>query len=141
MKIFVKLISALLVAASFSITPVFAQSHTESVHQANPPATIQKAIAVMHPTNGSSVSGKVTFTKVKSGIVINAYITGLTPGKHGFHIHEFGDCSSDDGTSTGGHFNPTQMPHGAPTDAQRHSGDFGNVTADSTGVASLEWLD
>jgi Cu-Zn family superoxide dismutase len=102
---------------------------------------MEKAIAVLYPTKDNSASGVVTFTKLTEGIKVTSYITGLTPGKHGFHIHEFGDCSSDDGSSAGGHFNPTQMAHGAPTDTQRHSGDFGNITADSTGTAVSEWID
>lgn len=102
---------------------------------------ITKAVAVISPTEGNNCSGTVTFTKTAKGIQVTANITGLTPGKHGFHIHEFGDCSASDGTSTGGHFNPTMMAHGAPTDSIRHSGDFGNIVADSSGVARLNWLD
>ena len=85
---------------------------------------ITKAIAVMHPTKGQKVEGTVTFTKVENGVRVQAHIHNLTPGKHGFHIHEFGDCSSPDATSTGGHFNPdegrsrrpegTQAPHRRP---------------------------
>jgi len=119
----------------------YAQQHQEADKSAMDNAAIQNAIAVLHPTKGNKVSGVVTFTKVEGGVKISANITGLTPGKHGFHIHEYGDCTADDGTSTGGHFNPTRMPHGAPTEMERHSGDFGNVTADSNGVARLEWLD
>ena len=103
--------------------------------------TVEKAIAVLYPTKNNAVNGIVTFTKLPEGIKVTSHITGLTPGKHGFHIHEFGDCSSDDGTSAGGHFNPTQMIHGAPIDSLRHSGDFGNITADSTGTAIMEWVD
>ncbi len=70
-----------------------------------------------------------------------ADVTGLTPGKHGFHVHEFGDCSSPDGNSAGGHFNPTHKQHGAPDAVERHEGDLGNVVADSSGKAHLEWKD
>src|SRR4029079_1744981 len=63
-----------------------------------------KAIAVLHPTKGSNVQGTVTFTKSGDETKVVADLTGLTPGKHGFHIHEFGDCSSPDGKSAGGHF-------------------------------------
>ena len=99
------------------------------------------AIAVLYPTEGNKVEGTVIFTQAAEGIKIVANITGLTPGKHGFHIHEYGDCSSPDGTSAGGHFNPTMMPHGSPTDMKHHEGDIGNITADSAGVAHLEWVD
>jgi Cu-Zn family superoxide dismutase len=100
-----------------------------------------KAIAVLHPTKGSNVEGIVTFTKSGDEIKIVADITGLTPGMHGFHIHEFGDCSSPDGKSAGGHFNPTNNPHAGHDVAQRHEGDMGNLEADSAGKAHLELTD
>lgn len=106
-----------------------------------PADSINSAIAVLYPTEGNQVDGTVIFTKTADGVKVVADIEGLTPGKHGFHIHEYGDCSSSDGTSAGGHFNPGQMPHGAPTDQNRHEGDIGNITADSSGVAHLEWTD
>jgi superoxide dismutase, Cu-Zn family len=97
-----------------------------------------KAIAVLHSASGSQVTGTVTFTKTGDTVQVVADITGLTPGKHGFHIHEFGDCSAADASSAGGHFNPTKKPHGAPDAAERHAGDMGNLEADSTGKAHLE---
>jgi len=100
-----------------------------------------KAVAVLHPTQGNSVEGSVTFTKADAGLKVNVHVTGLTAGKHGFHIHEFGDCSAADGASAGGHFNPSGEPHGAPTDAQRHTGDLGNIEANAAGVADLEYTD
>ena len=100
-----------------------------------------KAIAVLHPTAGNSVAGLVTFSKSGQEIKVVADITGLTPGKHGFHVHEFGDCSSSDGNSAGGHFNPGHKDHGAPDASDRHDGDLGNVEADAAGKAHLEWSD
>jgi superoxide dismutase, Cu-Zn family len=99
---------------------------------------ITKAVAVMHPASGSQVAGRVTFTKVGDTIEVVADITGLTPGKHAFHIHEFGDCSAADASSAGGHFNPLKKPHGAPDAAERHVGDLGNLEADQYGKAHLE---
>ena len=58
--------------------------------------SVTKAVAVLSPTKGNDVSGTVTFTKVDGGVKIVADVTGLTPGQHGFHIHEFGDCSAPD---------------------------------------------
>ena len=58
-----------------------------------------KAIAVLHPTAGNKVTGTVTFTEEADGVRVKANITGLTAGKHGFHVHEFGDCSAADGSS------------------------------------------
>src|SRR5687768_1057550 len=99
---------------------------------------ITKAIAVLHPASGSKVTGTVTFTKTGDTVQVVADITGLTPGKHAFHIHEFGDCSAPDAASAGSHFNPTKTPHGAPDAAEHHVGDFGNLEADSGGKAHLE---
>ncbi len=100
-----------------------------------------KAIAVLHPTTGNNVSGTVTFTAAGDSIKVVANITGLTPGKHGFHIHEFGDCSSPDGKAAGGHFNPTNHQHGAPDASERHEGDLGNIEADASGNAHLDITD
>jgi Cu-Zn family superoxide dismutase len=100
-----------------------------------------KAIAVLHSTSGSSVTGTVTFTASGDSVKVVADISGLTPGKHGFHIHEFGDCSSTDGKSAGGHFNPTNHQHGAPDAADRHEGDLGNIEADASGKVHLDITD
>src|ERR1700734_3260246 len=81
--------------------------------------SVTKAVASLSPTKGNDVSGTVTFTKVDGGVKIVADVTGLTPGSHGFHIHEFGDCSAPDGASAGGHFNPTHMQHGGPDGEMR----------------------
>lgn len=102
---------------------------------------ITKAICILHPTEGNQVIGTVNFTKIDSGIVVEADLQGLTEGKHGFHIHEYGDCSAANGTSAGGHFNPDGMKHGAPGDAERHVGDLGNIDANSSGQAHLRMVD
>ena len=104
-------------------------------------AASSKAIAVLHPTAGNKVSGTVTFTEEADGVRVQADITGLTPGKHGFHVHEFGDCSAADLASAGGHFNPTSKPHAGPDAAARHVGDMGNVEADASGAAKLDYVD
>ena len=101
----------------------------------------KKAIAVLHSSSGSQVMGTVTFTQMGDTVQVIADVTGLTPGKHGFHIHEFGDCSAADASSAGGHFNPMKKPHGAPDAPERHAGDMGNLEADSTGKAHLELKD
>ncbi len=100
-----------------------------------------KAVAVLHPTAGNKVSGTVTFTEVADGVQIRAEITGLTPGNHGFHVHEFGDCSAADASSAGGHFNPTHNSHAGPDAPERHVGDMGNIQADASGKAALEYVD
>jgi Cu-Zn family superoxide dismutase len=104
-------------------------------------AVVKKAICVIRPLGDSKVEGAVLFTQRDGFVEINAELTGLSPGLHGFHVHEFGDCTMDDGTCAGGHFNPTHMPHGGPDSAQRHAGDLGNLGADQDGVAELQYND
>jgi len=98
-------------------------------------------VAVLHPTEGNEVHGIVTFTKEEGWVRVVADIEGLTTGKHGFHIHEFGDCSSPDGKSAGGHFNPEGKQHGGPDGAERHVGDLGNIEADDSGKAHYNRVD
>jgi len=100
-----------------------------------------KAVAVVFPAKDKTVKGLITFTQTEEGVKVVAHLEGLAPGTHGFHVHEFGDCSAPDFMSAGGHFNPTQMAHGAPTDGTRHSGDLGNIVANERGMATLEWVD
>ncbi len=100
-----------------------------------------KAVAEMSPTAGHQAKGTVTFTKEETGIRVVAHFEGVSEGEHGFHIHEFGDCSSGDGKSAGGHFNPESMPHAGPMADQRHVGDLGNITADASGIARKEFID
>ena len=102
---------------------------------------IKKAICVLYPTQGSETTGTVTFTQKAYGILVIADVKGLSPGKHGFHIHEFGDCSQLDGNSAGGHFNPTSKNHGGPGSDNRHVGDLGNLIAKDDGTAHYEWTD
>jgi superoxide dismutase, Cu-Zn family len=102
---------------------------------------VTKAVAVMQPTEGNKTEGVVTFTKEKKGIRVTASLKGLSPGQHGFHIHEKGDCSTPDATSAGAHFDPTHMAHGAPDAGKRHVGDLGNIEADLTGNAEYDRLD
>lgn len=102
---------------------------------------VTHASAVIYPTKGNELSGTVKFSQEKDGLHIQAHVTGLTPGEHGFHVHEFGNCACDDAVCAGDHFNPTHQKHGAPTDAERHVGDFGNLVADEEGVADYEFVD
>lgn len=95
------------------------------------------AEARLAPTQGNSANGPVRFIAVDSGVRVEARLDGLTPGAHGFHIHEKGDCSAADGTSAGGHFNPTGKPHGHPDKADHHMGDLPMLMADAAGHAEL----
>jgi Cu-Zn family superoxide dismutase len=94
------------------------------------------ASAGLKPTTGNKTVGEVTFEQVGSKVRVAAQVIGLKPNQeHGFHIHEKGDCSSGDGMSAGGHFNPYGKPHG--TGAERHAGDLPNLKADAKGRAKL----
>ncbi|MYM28653.1 superoxide dismutase family protein [Duganella sp. CY15W] len=100
-------------------------------------AAATTAEAELKPTQGNNVSGTVRFAQQDGKLTIDADVKGLTPGVHGFHLHEKGDCSAPDGTSAGGHFNPGSQQHGDPAHAMHHGGDFGNLTADASGNAKL----
>ncbi len=102
---------------------------------------VTKAVAVIHALGDHKVSGTVTFTQLSDGVEIVAELTGLQPGQHGFHVHEFGDCSMVDGKCAGGHFNPTGAPHGGPDSEKRHVGDLGNLKADGEGKVAYKRVD
>ncbi len=101
---------------------------------------ITKAVAVIHPTKGNTANGIVTFTAVNGGVRIVADINGLKPGEHGFHIHEFGDCSASNASSAGEHFNPTHKKHGCLNSPEHHVGDLGNIIADEKGHAKYDLI-
>lgn len=100
-----------------------------------------KATAKLGPTSGNIANGTVTLVQKRDGVELDISLAGLTPGAHGFHVHANGDCSSGDGKSAGGHYNPTGAAHGAPDAANRHIGDLGNVTADAQGNVSVKQFD
>jgi superoxide dismutase, Cu-Zn family len=104
-------------------------------------ADTRHAVAVLQPAGNGAVRGTIHFRKTATGVHVQGTVTGLTPGTHGFHVHEFGDCSAADFTSAGGHFNPTKEPHGAPNAAKRHEGDMGNIQAGADGTASVDYTD
>lgn len=104
-------------------------------------ANIESAIAILYPTEGSEVNGQVVFSKMDDGrIKVNAEIYNLSPGKHGFHIHEYGDCSSPDGKSAGGHFFTDHNHHGSLTEMDTHVGDMGNLEANKDGIAKSSFI-
>jgi len=104
--------------------------------------TPTSAICVLHGTQGNEeVTGQVTFTAESDYVIVAAEVHGLTPGRHGFHVHEFGDTNCSDGKCTGGHFNPSGSAHGGPGDRIRHVGDLGNLVADDDGVARYRRID
>jgi superoxide dismutase, Cu-Zn family len=99
-----------------------------------------KAVANLEPTKGNTVRGTVTFEQRGSSVMVSGTLAGLKAGsEHGFHVHEKGDCSSGDGMSAGGHFNPQGKGHGHHAGMERHAGDMPNVRADSYGNASFSF--
>jgi superoxide dismutase, Cu-Zn family len=100
---------------------------------------VTRAVAVLRPTQGNSAAGVIWFDAASGGVRVHGDVTGLAPNSiHAFHIHEFGDASSTDGTAAGGHYNPEGHPHGAPNDGPAHAGDLGNITADASGKATVD---
>ena len=102
-----------------------------------------RAVAVLHPVIATKapVHGVILFAQKDGYVEITGEVTGLTPGLHGFHIHEFGDPTSSDGMSAGAHFNPDGKKHGGPEDTERHAGDLGNLKADQDGKATVQLRD
>ena len=96
------------------------------------------AVANLEPTKGNTTKGTVRFTQRGDRVQVSAQLSGLKAGaEHGFHVHEKGDCSSGDGMSAGGHFNPAGKPHGHHAAAERHVGDMPNLRADAGGNANV----
>ena len=126
------------------IAPMGLRSTAVAQHEAGEGqgrAQITKAVAILLPTKGSKAEGRVTFAQVEGGIQVQAEIRGLTPGEHGFHIHEFGVWSPD-AMAAGGHFNPDKpRARRAAQAAKRHVGDLGNITANANGNATLDFVD
>lgn len=93
----------------------------------------------IEPKSGSKLSGNASLMEVDGGVKVTLSVEGVTPGgDHGAHIHEKGDCSSPDGKSAGGHFNPGGHDHALPATPKRHLGDLGNLTIGKDGKGSLE---
>lgn len=138
-----------LIAATFLTSHAWAQAQnskdlkqtaerkTEAKMAADLKQGVTFAEATLAPKSGSKVSGTVVFSRLKNSVQVIASITGGTPGKHGIHIHENGDCSAADASSAGGHYNPTGAPHAGPAAPARHVGDLGNITVKEDGVGLL----
>lgn len=113
----------------------------ETAHIHSGEVNIESALVLLYPTEGSETNGQVIFTKMADGkIKVNAEVYNLSPGKHGFHVHEFGDCSSPDAKSAGGHFFTDHDNHGALEDHKTHVGDLGNLEANSDGIAKVTFI-
>lgn len=104
------------------------------------PLAATGAAYITGTTEDSVLSGQLRFQDTKDGLHVTGHLQNVSVGEHGFHIHEFGDCSNEGGAA-GGHYNPDQKPHGhAVKDGPKaaHPGDMGNLRADNTGKASVD---
>ncbi len=137
----IRSVMTILAFAVFALNVLAQDMNNKDMANMKDPKIVHPAVCVLYPTQGNKVTGTVRFTQVSGGVKVVADLQGLTKGKHGIHIHEYGDCTAPDGTSAGGHFNPKTMIHGSPMDAMRHEGDMGNIEADESGNAHLEYVD
>jgi Cu-Zn family superoxide dismutase len=112
----------------------------EAVEEVKQEVMAQSIKFMMEPKSDSDVKGEVTFTEENGAVKMMANLSGLTEGEHAIHIHQTADCSSADGKSTGGHWNPTNEPHGKwGAEEGYHKGDIGNFVADAAGNAVKEF--
>ncbi len=105
-------------------------------------ASAETARALLRPTGEATVSGEVYFEDTDGGLRVRAEVRGAAPGKHGFHIHEFGACG-DSGKAAGGHYNPAGHPHGNALTGgagAAHAGDLGNIEVGEEGIGRIEAL-
>lgn len=138
MKKFYQLVTGSALAFAFAAsTPIAAQSD-QGAGDGNDMQVPKEAVAVIMPTQGNQVRGLVLLKQEGDKVHLTGEISNLTPGEHGFHIHQYGDLRAPDGTSAGGHYSPEGHEHGAPDDARHHAGDFGNITANEQGVAKVD---
>ena len=119
---------------------IIAAEKTIEVVENNIEKVVSKTVTLrLEPKSESTASGKAQFSEVDGGVAFYMELSGLTPGVHAVHIHEKSDCSSPDGKSTGGHWNPTMSKHGKWGDAEGfHKGDIGNLTADENGNGKIK---
>lgn len=96
----------------------------------------ETATAQLMSTSGSQAKGSATFRQQGDKVMMTVDVSGLKPNaEHGFHVHEKGDCSAPDGTSAGGHFNPTGKQHGSVDAPEHHAGDMPSLKTDANGHA------
>ena len=100
--------------------------------------TIKKNQFILSPKSGSNTNGTVIFTEKDGQVTLELVMNRLSQGTHAIHIHEKADCSSEDGKSSGGHWNPTFENHGAwGSKDGYHKGDIGNFLADKNGNGGI----
>lgn len=98
----------------------------------------KKVWVVLDSKSGSKVTGNAIFEQEGDIVTMIVTLDGLSPGTHAIHLHQTADCSSDDGKSSGGHWNPTSQPHGEWGAVEGfHLGDIGNFETDANGSATI----
>lgn len=111
---------------------------TETADMQEEAPVVKKITVNLESKSGSTATGSAVFTEEDGEVSMTAVFEGLEPGMHAIHIHENADCSADDGTSAGGHWNPTHEKHGKWGDAEGyHRGDIGNFEADENGNGTI----
>ena len=121
--------------------PIFAVAATALLLAACQTTTPEapRATAALQATQGNKAFGEATFEQAGDKVRVVVFVEGLKPGQeHGLHIHEAGDCSSGDGMSAKGHFNPFGKPHGHHGGAERHAGDLPALKANKEGRANVQ---
>lgn len=105
-------------------------------------APVERAVCVLEPVGDSDVNGVVQFVRDGNAVRVKGRVTGLKPGRHGFHVHRYGDLTDEQAAqSAGGHYDPTDEPHGRMTSDERHVGDLGNLVANADGEALIDMRD
>ena len=111
---------------------------TETTETTQEMPAVKKITVKLDAKSGSTATGSAVFKEEDGKVTMTAVFEGLKPGTHAIHIHENADCSADDGTSAGGHWNPTKEQHGKWGDsAGYHKGDIGNFEADDNGNGTI----
>lgn len=116
------------------------ETSTENVVEKTEATTpqVKKVSVSLESKSNSEVTGNIVFKEEGEIVTMVAIISGLSEGNHAIHLHEKADCSSDDGKSSGGHWNPTAQPHGKWGATEGfHQGDIGNFVADADGNGSI----
>ncbi|HDZ03827.1 hypothetical protein LCGC14_0218460 [marine sediment metagenome] len=148
MKIFKMQLALLAILVAFSCKEVKKEASDakdeveEMMDEAKTEMNEQETVVkfMLEPKSDSNVKGEVTFTEEDDEVSMVAVLSGLTEGEHAIHIHQTADCTAADGSSAGGHWNPTSEPHGKWGASEGyHKGDIGNFTADADGNAKVEF--
>jgi len=121
-------------AASFALAAL----PMTNAHAAAPAMAAMGSAEATLQSADPKVSGAVHFTQEGSGVHVVADVSGVPPGKHGFHLHETGVCTAPDYKSAGGHWNPGHAGHACMPVEPRHAGDLGNITVGSDGKGHLD---